>query len=560
MLSKITIKARLAGIVMFVVVGTLAVVGWIIPVNHQRLVDQRHMELQNMVDAALAITTSEYARYADGEITEDEAKANALNALGAIRYREVEYVFITDMDHRIVMHPIKPDLVGKDMGDFTDPSGLYLFREIVSTVREHGAGVVNYMWPKPGAEKPSQKASYVAGFEPWGWAVGTGVYSDDLEAMLMDSIMSAGIGVIVTLIAITGIIAAIALSITKPLAGLAGTMTALAEGNTDIVVEGIDRHDEIGPMSRAVEAFRESMVERERLEKQAHADTEAQSRRQTAVDTLISQFRETSHDALANVLTNTGAMRTAADTLTEMSDQTSSRAEGAMSASEVASENVQTVASAAEELAATIAEISGKVAATNETVTHAASMTEEANTRIGSLAEAAQKIGDVVRLISDIAEQTNLLALNATIEAARAGEAGRGFAVVASEVKSLANQTARATEEISTQINSVQHSTGDAVRSIEDIAKVMVDVSEMTAAIAAAVEEQGAATSEISRNAQMAADGTSNAVENTSGVSRVAEDTARSASDVLDASREVEERTMALRQEVNSFLDGVAAA
>ncbi|MEO1199535.1 MAG: cache domain-containing protein [Pseudomonadota bacterium] len=560
MLSRLSIKARLGGIILLVVIGLVAVVGMTVAQKHFALVEARHGELRSIIEAALAVTQAEYDRFQAGEISEDAARNNALAAMRAMRYRGNEYLFVGDMDLKMVMHPIALDLVGKDLSDMADPNGVYLFREMVNRVETNGAGVVDYMWPKPGAEAPSPKTSYVAGFESWGWFVGTGVYVDDLTAMLIDSIVSAGLVALVGIAVIAGLIMVIASSITRPLSRLATTMDALADGNVDVTIEGTERRDEIGPMARAVEAFRHGMAERARLELQAEQDGETQRMRQVRIEELIGDFRTASQDALAHVLKNTDAMRQSADMMTDMSRQTSERAEGAKGASDVASSNVQTVAAAAEELAATISEIAGKVAETTETVSRVATMTTDANHKVGSLAEAAQKIGDVVRLISDIAEQTNLLALNATIEAARAGEAGRGFAVVASEVKSLANQTAKATEEISSQINAVQGSTSDAVRAIEAISSVMADVDETTAAIAAAVEEQGAATTEISRNAQLAADGTRNVVENTEGVTRDAENTAHSASEVLSASRTVEEQTLALREEVGRFLDGVAAA
>ncbi len=560
MLSRLSIKARLGGIILLVVVGLTVLLGINVATKHQSLVEARQAELQSIVDTSLTIAQAEYDRFQAGEISEADAQANALNAMRAMRYRGSEYLFVGDMDLTMVMHPVAENLIGQDLSGLADPNGVLLFQEMRDVVQADGAGIVDYMWPKAGGEVPLQKTSYVAGFAPWGWFIGTGVYIDDLRAILIDSILSTGLTALVGVLLIAGAIMAIAASITRPLSRLSGTMDALADGDTDVTVIGTERQDEIGPMARAVEAFRVGIAERARLERQADEDDAARRARQERVELLIDGFRSTARDAVDNVLSNTGAMRQAADAMTGMSQQTSERAGGAMSASEVASSNVQTVAAAAEELAATIAEIAGKVATTTETVSRVADMTNDANGKVGSLAEAAQRIGDVVRLISDIAEQTNLLALNATIEAARAGEAGRGFAVVASEVKSLANQTAKATEEISAQINAVQESTGAAVKAIEDISEVMGEVDTTTAAIAAAVEEQGAATSEISRNAQLAADGTRDVVENTDGVTKDAEQTAVTASEVLAALSAVEEQAVSLRSEVGRFLDDVAAA
>ncbi|MCG8356076.1 MAG: methyl-accepting chemotaxis protein, partial [Kiloniellales bacterium] len=182
------------------------------------------------------------------------------------------------------------------------------------------------------------------------------------------------------------------------------------------------------------------------------------------------------------------------------------------------------------------------------------------NDQVQSLATAAQKIGDVVNLIQDIAEQTNLLALNATIEAARAGEAGKGFAVVASEVKMLANQTAKATEEIAQQVEGMQSATGGTVESIEKIGAVIARISDNANSIAAAIEEQTISTQEISKNVQEAASGTQEVASNITGVREAAEQTGAAASEVLSSSKGLSEQSDVLRSEVEKFVSKLRAA
>jgi methyl-accepting chemotaxis protein len=179
---------------------------------------------------------------------------------------------------------------------------------------------------------------------------------------------------------------------------------------------------------------------------------------------------------------------------------------------------------------------------------------------VQSLAAAAQKIGEVVSLINDIAEQTNLLALNATIEAARAGEAGKGFAVVASEVKSLATQTAKATEEIGQQIAAIQSETNEAVTAIQAITTTIERMNEISTTIAAAIEEQGAATREISNNVQQVASGAAQVSSNIAGVTKTAGDTGNAAAEVLNAADELARQSQNLRIEVEKFLEAVRAA
>lgn len=241
-------------------------------------------------------------------------------------------------------------------------------------------------------------------------------------------------------------------------------------------------------------------------------------------------------------------------------EQVGAQSNAASEASSMASSNVQTVASASEELSSSIQEISRLV---GEAITVAdAAMKEGESTQetVGQLSEASTKIGDVVKLISDIAGQTNLLALNATIEAARAGEAGKGFAVVASEVKSLATQTAKATEEISAQITEMQTWTQGTVMAIETITKTISKINEISTAISAAVEEQGAATSEISRSASEAAQGTDTVSSNISSVNQAASEAGKSANEVLEAASGLSQQSEKLKDSVSSFLIEIRAS
>ena len=252
-------------------------------------------------------------------------------------------------------------------------------------------------------------------------------------------------------------------------------------------------------------------------------------------------------------------MKTAATSLLTASDRTLQRAESALRGSNEASVNVETAATAAEEMAVSIKEISHQLTEASEIVRGAAADATATNDDIGALVRVAQRIGDVVKLIQDIAEQTNLLALNATIEAARAGEAGRGFAVVASEVKSLAVQTAKATGEITKEISSVQATTGDAVTAIRAITQRMQDINAYTSEVVGAIGRQELATSEISHSVAGAAAESKAAAAAFGDVASEITQTRISAQMVLAASEEVEDATVKLRAEFEGFLGVVAA-
>ena len=265
-------------------------------------------------------------------------------------------------------------------------------------------------------------------------------------------------------------------------------------------------------------------------------------------------------DVVGAVASSSNQLQDTARKMAGTASEASGQSTDAAAAVQEATVNVETVASAAEELTSTITEVSTQVNAAAKTARDAVQEAGQSSADVQSLLEAAQKIGVVVNLISDIAEQTNLLALNATIEAARAGEAGKGFAVVASEVKSLANQTAKATGDIATQIEEIQQATGNAATSIKSIGDTITKIDEISTAIASAVEEQGAATQEIARNAQEAAQGATSAAGNVERVSRISNETGGAAEDILGSANSLAEQSQALEGQVKEFLKSLNVA
>ena len=346
----------------------------------------------------------------------------------------------------------------------------------------------------------------------------------------------------------------------RRLTSIGDAMRRLSSGETEVTVPAAADNDEIGEMARSLEVFRSGEIDRRTMAARQESEQAAQRARGAAIERMIGEFRATVTSVITAVSDNVGRMETTARTLSSIAAEADNQARAASSSSEQTSSNVRSVAGATEELGASILEISDQAAQANSVVERATVIAQSADQLVGQLSSGASRIGDVIKLIRAIAEQTNLLALNATIEAARAGEAGRGFAVVASEVKTLASQTAKATEEISGQIGAIQGSTAQAVEAIRQITSVMGDISRFTSTIAASVEEQSASTQEIGRNVHEAATGARELAGNMATVTEAIEETNRSATHVLDASSALTAQAGTLQQAVDDFLDRVAAA
>jgi methyl-accepting chemotaxis protein len=350
--------------------------------------------------------------------------------------------------------------------------------------------------------------------------------------------------------------------ISRPMVAMCAAMRQLAGGDFAVVLPGLGRKDEIGEMAAAVEEFKQRAVARAE-----HDAAERETQNRTASDARsaeLHRFADNFEAAVGVIVTSVSSsasqLESAAVTLTRTVEAAQDLSGRVASASEEASSNVQSVAAATEELSASVDEIGRQVQESSRIAAAAVQQAEATDARIVRLSRAAQEIGDVVKLITAIAEQTNLLALNATIEAARAGEAGRGFAVVASEVKSLASQTARATDEIASHIVGMQEATQESVAAIKEIGQTIGQISKIAGTIATAIEHQSIATSEIAKNVQSAAGGTHEIAESIMEVNRGATETGVASGEVLNSAQTLAVESTRLRQELDSFMANIRAA
>lgn len=349
-------------------------------------------------------------------------------------------------------------------------------------------------------------------------------------------------------------------NILRRIGNLQAVMQRLAKGDLEAEVMRSKTKDEVAEMALSLDVFRDSMIQARSLAADQDAERSAKSERAARVEARIEAFEERMRVALDTLIASANAMQATAENMSASADRSSALASAVAAAAEETSVNVQTVSAGTEELSSSIAEISRQVTSSAQVATKAVAEAGETDATMQGLAQSAGRISTVVDLIQTIASQTNLLALNATIEAARAGESGRGFAVVASEVKNLADQTAKATDDIRQQITSMQDVAAAAVGAIRNIGQTIGEMNEVTTAIAAAVEEQGAATREIARNVHHAASGTSEVTSNIVGVSEASSQAGISAADVLTASNTLHREADALRQDIHEFLTSIRAA
>lgn len=385
------------------------------------------------------------------------------------------------------------------------------------------------------------------------------IYAQIESSIWSTAVEMSVLGAVALILALFGALV-IHRSVARPLAVVTGVTEAVAGGNAALSIPYRDRHDEIGALARSISVFQEAMRFNVELNKTVQTDADARSRQQERIAAEIAKFGSAIEASLSELGRLFEQLLEASSQLSEAADFAALRTAGAATASGEACANVREIAVAAEELARSVSEIDRQVVQSNVITNKAVSEVAFTNNAVKELDEAARRIGDVIKLITAIAGQTNLLALNATIEAARAGEAGRGFAVVAGEVKALSSQTAKATDEIGTQITAMQDATRRSIQAIAGIERTILEIGEISTAISTAVTEQGAATQEIARSGAVAASRTNDTTDEVGRVGEATDNTRISAASVKTLADDLAAAAGKIRAQVDQFFHNLRAA
>jgi methyl-accepting chemotaxis protein len=525
----------------------------------EALMADRLDDNRTVVMLARQIVETWHLKEVKGELSRADAQASAIAQLRELRYGPAkDYIFIQGYDGTALLNPGSPKLEGQKRLDAVDADGVPNVRRQIEAAKA-GGDFVWYRFPRVQGEPPLQKVSFVVPVAEWQWAVASGVYLDDVDAVFQRSLIRLAISTVLAAALCIAVSLFVVRSVRNPIRQLSTVIDRLGHGVRDITVPYVTAKNEISALARAIQSFQLSLAEAERLVDE-HAKTQVQLMSHEKQQALSKRFAE--------------RMDRITGRLTRSADHLAGQANGMAGAADIAVSGTETVGASSSAAADTVLSISSSVGHLNDSVgaitravtdaTRAAkdavAQTHVAKTDVDDLAHAVQEIRAINDLVSTIAAQTNLLALNAAIEAARAGDAGRGFSIVATEVKALATQTAEATSSIQTQVSTVLDRTAKVLDTMEAVTRIIGTIDDHTTAVSDQVGQQAQVASAIAKAADAAASSASSARVGVAGVAVEVRQTRVNAGEVLTAAQELSTQSQDLAESVSTFLKDLQAA
>ncbi|PCD86652.1 Methyl-accepting chemotaxis protein 4 [Vibrio mediterranei] len=506
-LRRSTIQTRLYLLIAIVSITLMVPLVLALVDYQQSLIAAKKTKTRHLVESAYTLVDHYHQQQLSGKLSQQQAQAAAAKAIQSLRYEGNDYFWINDLTPTMVMHPIKPQLNGQNLSQIADPSGKKLFVEMVQVAKQQQAGFVPYLWPKPGSETPVEKVSYIKTFKPWGWIIGTGVYVDDVQAQVWQAIQKVLITVLIALGFMLACATLISRSIAKPCRETLEALTEIASGDGDLSKKLPEQgNDELSHIAAAFNRF---------THKLEHIISDIKPVTDNITQAAIS-LNAVAQNGASQSQQQQQAVDTVASAMNELhasNQEVANSAQHAAHAATLASEQGQQGSEVIELAASYMQSLSERLT--------------ETDNNIKLLASDTQQVGAVLEVIRGVAEQTNLLALNAAIEAARAGEQGRGFAVVADEVRTLATRTQSSTDEIELIIQKLQNQAAQVSQSmtqtqqqsqktleqasnaklaLQEIDTQVNAIVALNQQIAEASSQQTLATDEISQNLTQIAD------------------------------------------------------